>query len=185
MSASSDLDKIVNKIQGIKQFLLGGTDATAIGNTSDRLKVDASISSVTAAVSAAYSSKTRVVTLSNNISISSGGGYTTVYTYSGSGFLIGFNLEFNNTDIVVRLRIDGEVVFDGTSIGTYNGYLVTANDTGRRQGGSGIVTSSSTLDWSLKQPIRYGTSVTIDASTGGGLFTRTFNQGIIYLTKET
>lgn len=174
---------MINKLSN--STISGGTDGTTIGNSSDRLKVDASISAITSAVAASYSSKTRVIIQTDNINIATGGGYTTIYTYSGSGFLIGFNLEFNNTDVVVRLRVDGEIIFDGTSINALNGFIVSANSTDRRQSGSGIVTSSATLDWSLKLPIKYSSSVVIDASTGGGLFTRQFDQGIIYLTKET
>lgn len=180
-----DIYSIINKILGVKNFLLGGTDGTKIGNTSNRLLVDAQISALTSAISPSLSSKTRVVTITNSVNIPAGGGYTSVFSYTGSGVLVGFNVEFNNTDIVLRLRVDGEVIFDGTSISTYNSLLVTANSTDRRQMGSGIVTSSATIDWSLRLPLRYASSVVIDASTGGGLLTRTFNQGMIYLTKET
>lgn len=163
----------------------GATDGTLIGNVSDRMKVDASITSASGGVISSYSKKTRVEVLTTPISITSSSSYTTVYTRSGSGLLIGFNLEFNNTAIVVKIDCDGDVILDGTDIGAFNLFLVTANDTIRRQSGSGVVTSSSTIDWSLRNPIAYATSLTISARLTSGATARTFNQGIVYLTKET
>lgn len=117
------------------------------------------------------------------ITITSGGGYTTVYTYSGTGYLLGFNLEFNNTDCVVKVVVDGDTIMDGNSIATLNSLLVTANSTDRRQSGSGIITSSATIDFSFRFPIKYLTSLTISAATGAT--SRTFSQGMIYIVKDT
>lgn len=165
--------------------LVGNTDGTRIGNVGERLKTDTDFSGNALANSAAFTSKTRVIVLTSTINLASGS-YTNCYTYSGSGLLYGFNVEFNNASIIVRLQVDGEIIFDGVTISTLNGLLGTGNDAARRQAGTGIVTSSATIDWSLKQPIKYSSSVTISADANGGvLFSRTFTQGIVYLSKET
>lgn len=183
MPTTSDLNKTVNKVLGTKQYTVGGTDGTAIGNNSDRLKVDSAITSVTGTGS--ISSKLRIVPITSAVTLSTGS-YTTCYTYSGSGLLMGFNIEFNNVNVIPRLQIDGETIFDSTTISTYGSLLVTANDANRRQNGTGLVVSSSTLDFSFKVPIKYSSSITISADGNGGvLFSRQFSQGMIYLTKDT
>lgn len=165
--------------------LIGSTDSTKIGNVGDALKVSAAFTGSSIATAAAFTSKTRVVVLTTTVPLASGS-YTTVYSYSGSGLLYGFNAEFNNSGIIIRLQIDGETIFEAVTIGILNSLLATANDAARRQAGTGIVTSGNTLDWSLKQPIKYNSSIIISADAGGGgLFTRSFNQGIVYLSKET
>lgn len=185
MALSNDLNKIINKIMGLKQYLLGGTDGAAIGNTGDRLKVDANVTGLGTGITPAFTSKSRVVVLTSTVQLATGS-YTNCYTYSGSGLLYGFNVEFNNTSIIVRLQVDGETIFDGVTIATLNGLLGTGNDASRRQAGTGIVTSSATIDWSLKQPIKFNSNVTISADANGGvLLSRNFTQGIIYLSKET
>lgn len=175
---NSDIQRMINKILGMKVFLMGGSDATPVGNVGDALKVSSSTNDQP------LTSKLRCEILTSQIVLSAGV-YTNVYTYTGTGLLLGFNLEFNNTSVIVRLKIDGETVLDGVSLGTLNGLLGTANNTARYQNGSGIVTSSSAIDFSLRKAIRFATSVEIAAHPNGGLFTRTFTQGIVYITKET
>lgn len=163
--------------------ITGGTDGTAIGNASDRLKVD--IASVSGTVTASFSSKIRAEASFTTIALSTGS-FTNIYTYSGTGFLHGFNIEFNNASIIPRLQIDGETVFSAFSISQWNSLLGTGNDAARRQAGGGIVTSGSTIDFSMKQPIKFNSSVTISADANGGvLLSRNFTQGLFYISKET
>lgn len=162
-----------------------GIDSPIAVTNAGIVKVDANISTISGAVSTAFTPKTRVVFLTSPVALSSGS-YTNVYTYSGSGLIYGFNIEFNNTAVVVKVQIDGETIFDGVSIATMNGLIGTGNDAARRQAGTGIVTSSSTIDFSMKQPIKYSSNITISAdANGGGLLSRNFTQGIVYLSKET
>lgn len=184
MPAGSDLIKIVNRIMGSKSFLSGGTDGTTVGNTSDKLKVDATISGITGGVSSAFSSKLRIEPQVNGITLAANV-YTVVYTYTGSGLIIGFNLEFNNTNIIVRLKVDGETIMDTTTLATLNGLLATSNNAARYQAGHGIVTNSSTIDFSFRSPIKFTSSIEIAANANSGLFTRNFNQGIVYIQKDT
>lgn len=161
-----------------QQLALQSTD-------SGRLKVDATITGIGTNVVASYSSKIRAdIYTGPNIAVSSAVTYTTLYTYSGTGFLIGFNVEFNGVNVIVKLTIDSEIIFDGVDLSTFNGFLVTADAQYRRQLGSGIVTQSSSLDWSLKQPVSFLSNVTISARLSGGT-SKNYQQGIVYIDKVT
>lgn len=170
-----------NTIQKTLSTILG-SDGTQISNTGTRLNVSADITGSGVANAAAFTSKTRVVVQTSTINLANGS-YTNVFSYSGSGLLYGFNAEFNSTTPIVRLQIDGETIFDGNTIAILNGLIGTGNDAARRQAGTGIVTSASTIDWSLKQPIKYSSSVVLSADGNGS--SKTFTQGLFYLSKET
>lgn len=177
------IDTVVKLVRGIVG-LRGATTNTAIGNVGDRLKVDATLSSVSSGLVASYNSKVRADVLTTTVAITSAVTYTTIYTYTGTGFLIGFNNEFNGVNVILKLVVDGETIFDGTDLSTFNGFLVTADAQTRRQNGTGILTQSSSLDWSLKQPIAFATNITISARLSGGA-SRNFQQGIVYIAKVT
>lgn len=175
----------MNTLNGNTPFQLVGPDGTIIGNSSDRLKVETTISAITGSVSASYSSKTRVDLVTGSVNLSTGS-FTTCYNYSGSGFLLGFSAEFNNAGIIPRLRIDGEDVFTGQSLTTYGGFQVTSNSTDRRQIGSGMVINGANIDFSLRQPIRFTSSVNLAADANGGvILTRQMSQALFYIVKET
>lgn len=185
MSFTNDLLKMINKVMGVKQYTLGGTDATIIGNISDRLKVDASISSITGAVTAAFSSKTRVELVTTPVSLSTGS-FTNYYSYSGSGYIIGWSAEFNNAGVIPRFTIDGEHIITDNSISTLGGFQATSNSTDRRQNGSGIVVNGANIDFTLRQPIKFTSSISLSADANGGvLLTRQLTQALIYIIKET
>jgi len=155
------------------------------GVTGDRLKVDTTISSISGAVTASFSSKTRVDLVTTPVPLSTGS-YTTVYTYSGSGYLLGFSAEFNNAAVLFRLQVDGENIMTGQTLTTLGGFQSTSNSTDRRQSGSGIVINGANIDWSLKQPIKFNSSITIAADANGGiLFARQLTQALVYIIKET
>lgn len=162
---------------------LRNNSGTEVGTSASPLFIDASATTFLAAD--AFTSKTRVVVLTSAVTLATGS-CTNFFTYSGSGLFHGFNAEFNNAQVIVKLTVDGETIFDGASIATLNSLLVTGNDVARRQNGTGIVTSSATLDWSMKKPIKYSSNITICADANGGvLLSRSFSQGIVYLSKET
>lgn len=163
----------------------GGTDGAAIGNTGDRLKVDTSISSVTGAVTASFSSKARIDFVTTPVNLTTGS-YVTCYSYSGTGYLIGFSAEFNNTGILFRLQVDGENILTGQSFATLGGFQATTNTSDRRQNGQGIVVNGSNIDFSFRSPIRFTSNITIAADANGGvIFARQMSQAIIYIVKDT
>lgn len=165
--------------------LTGGTDGTLVGNVSDRLKVETTISGVTGAITSAFSSKTRVDFVTTPVNLTTGS-YVTCYSYSGSGYLIGFSAEFNNTSILFRYQVDGENILTGQSFATLGGFQATTNTSDRRQNGQGIVINGSNIDFSFRSPVRFTSNITISADANGGvLFARQMSQAIIYIVKET
>lgn len=143
------------------------------------------ISSVAATVAPNFSNKLKAEATVTPISVTSSVTYTTIYTYSGSGYFIGFNHEYNSTSIVIKLVIDGNTVFDGFDIGQYNSLAVTSNATTRYQAGQGIISSSSVFDFSFKYPIAYSSSVVISSRLTSGAVAKSFQQGIVYIQKDT
>lgn len=163
----------------------GGTDGTPIGNTSDRLKVDTTLSSITGAVTASFSSKTRVELVTTPVNLSTGS-FTNYYSYSGSGYIIGFSSEFNNAAIIPRFTVDGENIFTGNSLTTLGGFQATSNTTDRRMNGQGIVINGANIDVSFRQPVRFASTISLSADANGGvLLTRQLTQALIYIIKET
>lgn len=170
---------------GTLNTMVGGTDGTAIGNVSDRVKTSTDIASISGSISASFSSKTRMdlVTVAINLAT---GSFTNVYSYSGSGYLIGYSLEFNNAAIIPRMQVDGETVYTGQTLSALGAFTVTSNTTDRRQNGQGLVLNGSNLDFSFRSPIRFTSSVTLSADANGGvIFTRQLSQAVIYIVKET
>lgn len=165
--------------------IVGGTDATVIGNTGDRLKTDVQISSISGAVTASFSSKSRVDQVTTPVTLTTGS-YTTVYSYTGSGYLIGFSAEFNNTAILFRFQIDGETVITATSLATLGAFAATTNTSDRRQNGQGIIINGSNIDWSHRSPWKFSSSIVISADGNGGvLLSRQLSQALVYIIKET
>ena len=91
--------------------ILGDTDETRIGNVGDRLKVTniGGYGNLGATCPVA-SPKYRVKYSDVNVNVPAS--YATMYTYSGTGLLWGFKLDFNDDDTEVRLEIDGEEIFE-------------------------------------------------------------------------
>lgn len=143
-----------------------------------------SITAITGAVTGSYSSKLKVEPQTNAITLAANV-YTNVYTYSGTGFLLGFGLEVNNSAVIPRLIVDGDTVMDSNSFATLAGINTTANTNTRYQAGTGVIATTSILDFSFKLPIKFSTSIAIACAANSGLLTRTFNQGIVYIIKET
>jgi hypothetical protein len=131
-----------------------------------------------------FSSKLRQRLQTATISITSAVTYDTIFTRTGSGLFIGFNLEFAANRAVVKLQIDDDIILDGVDIATLNGFVFTGATMDKRQNGQGAVTSASVYDFSMRYPIEYKTSITISARLSGGAALN-FNQGVVYLTEET
>lgn len=160
----------------------GNTDDTYIGNVSDRLKVDANFSN---SVTGSYSSKARLDASLSSVTLSTGS-YTTIYNYSGTGYLIGFSVEFNNSSIIPRLQVDGETIFDTLTTSQWSSLQVTNNSTDRRQSGSGLVVSGANIDFSFRNPIKFTSGINIAADANGGVvLSRTATAYLVYIVKET
>lgn len=160
--------RIIQGLVGLK----GDTDGTKIGNTGDRLKVDA-ISSVPT-----ISNKLRIDLSSTSISVPSSN-FVTLYSYNGSGNFFGTLLEFNNGNIDVRLTIDGEVI-----------YTLNVNDVENAQidqdlyAGFIRANSSNYFESTFKTPIEYSASILIEAKKSSGV-TKQMEYIVTSLTKES
>lgn len=164
--------------------LKGATDGTLIGNTGSRLDTTAVISSITATVTGSLSPNFRIDQV-GAISLVTGS-YTTIYNYTGSGYIVGYSCEFNNAAILFRMQIDGQSVITNTSLTTLGGYQVTSNSTDRRQAGSGIVVNGANIDFSTRPPIRFTTSINLAAdANGGAALSHSLSQALIYIVKDT
>lgn len=129
-----------------------------------------------------FSSKTRIETFTTDVSLAAST-FTTIYTYTGSGSLIGFNFEFDGSATVVKLIIDGEVIFGTLTLHEYKGLLAATDNVTRYQAGEGIVGNDLFIDFSFRYPVKYNSTIVIQANPGASI--KKFKQGIIYLTKET
>lgn len=168
---------------------------TEVGTSTTPLRVDptgtttqpVNVSSITLSAGQVptFSNKLVCDITTTTISVTSSVTYTTIYTYTGSGLLVGYSHEYNNVAIIEKLVVDGNTVFDGVDISTLNGFLVTANTVDRRQNGQGLTTLSAAIDFSMRQPIRFTASVVISARLTSGAVAKTFSQGIVYIQKDT
>lgn len=103
------------------QRIEGGTDNTIIGNTGDRLRVEAAYSS--SIFPASWDKKLRYddMNASNggvarNTSIATSATWTTIYSYSGSGYIGGLLINVDTfTGWEFRLVVDGDVIYSFVS----------------------------------------------------------------------
>lgn len=179
MSGGITADSDINSIEG-------GTDGTTIGNVGDRLKVtdDGGSSSGTPGAPC-FSDKYR--SLFDGASLALTTSYQTRYTYSGSGKFVGFILAFSGSDLVVKLSIDSEVIFEvngedlsDVQIGTPLGSGPNSQPTA---GGPSWDTTSKKMSFVPTFPIAYDTEVKIEIKRIGNNID--VNRSIVTLTKET
>lgn len=159
----------------------GGTDGTVIGNTGDRLKVDASVVS---SIPPKISKKLRSVIDKTSQAIT-GSSFVTIFTYTGSGDFWSFIVATNQNGAQLRLEIDGEVILDGAASVTDIQFSLP-NATSQTFAGGHWCQSFTTggLAFSVPYPIAYTTNVVLKAKrdNNGNI---TVNQVQVNLTKET
>lgn len=160
------------------QGIRGATDGTEIGNTGDRLKVDATIASFT--VVQAFSDRMKNEYSGSTINLS-GAAYQNVYSYSGSGYLCSFVIQSSSDDLEMKLVVDGQTVFENITSKNLNDLDIRTLDPNYFFGGSG----AGTFFYSPTPfPIRYDTSVLLQARrvTGGSM---SINRYLMNIVKET
>jgi hypothetical protein len=184
------LQSILKVIRGIVK-LRGASDNTLIGNNGDRLKVDAAFTSATTTVPS-WSKKLRyeeMTTLSRGTSIATSTTWTTIYSYTGSGFLAGFlvNVEtFSGWEF--RFLVDGDTIFSLADTDITGDAIFDLDDiTDVNQSSLGLSKSSHdrlVFHAPLSSPIYFGTSVTVQIRrpTAGA---KKFQAGLVVLSKET
>lgn len=175
--------------------LQGGTDGTKIGNVSDTLKVVTTPSSATT-TTPSWSKKLRYVDMNvasggvaRATSIPNSASWTTIFSYSGSGYIAGalVNVETFSTGWEFRLTIDGDIVFqlldtDITGDAIYD--LDDVADVNEAYLGLSKGSHDRFL-WHapLSSPVYYATSVVIDIRRQAGA--KKFQAGLMILSKET
>jgi hypothetical protein len=170
-------------------ILRGGTDETDIGNIGDRLKVTGDNAGASGTPGCpVFSFKLRHIFDDAGTALTTT--YATVYTYTGSGKLIGFVLENDATgsiDVVTKLTIDGsDVVFELENKDVSDiQYPEGPGFSGMRSSAGGPMYnfSDKKLFYMPECPIAYETSVKIEAKTTSG--TADMVRHFINLTKET
>ena len=184
--------------------LAGNTDGTLVGNVGDRLKVDTIISPSSGTVPT-VSSKLRYL----DMNVANGGvaretsvtnaAFVTVFSYSGTGILMGFLINFEEKDKWnVRLIVDGEEIFNPTSgIGFTTKDFTDDKVWDLDDGGSPLSTSEGNLGVSMEEhdrfvwtspvgfPVRYTSSITIQLKRVAGEGAKKFNAGLVIMTKES
>ncbi len=104
--------------------------------------------------------------------------YQTRFSYSGSGKLIGYMIEVENTDTDIKLTIDSEVLFELK-------FIDLGNMTGNKEFSLGSLYTNATakrLIFLPECPIAYTTNITVELkeTTGKKVF-----RSMAVLTKET
>ena len=107
------------------------------------------------------------------------GTYKTLFTYSGSGKLMGFVLSFDGTEPQVRLTVDGDECFDLEITDVNDAQFKTGSIL---NGAGGPIVASSQFKFHPDFPIVYGSSVLIEALEASG---KKLLRSIVTLTQET
>jgi len=182
-----------NLVDGDDTVIKGATDQTHIGNIGDRLKVDASFS--TSSMSVSWSSKLRYVDM--NVTTGgiargtslSGGTWTQVYHYSGSGYIAGIiqNVETFATGWAFRLTVDGDVIYELTDIDITDDKIYDVDDVSdSNQSYLGISKGSHDrfiFHAPLGIPIHYSSSIKVEVKKDGGA--KKWRSGLIIHSKVT
>jgi len=172
--------------------LEGATDDTLIGNVGDRLKVDALLSVNDVTVSGGCpttSSKFRIVHSESSTPVTAN--YSTMYSYTGSGVLFGFILDYNSDFVRTKLTIDGtEVIFELTNdaiedMQSFAGAGCDDNDgSADLLGGFIKKTAGNKLNINFHCPIKYDSEVKVEAQRSGS-YDKSLERYLVFLTKET
>lgn len=194
MANTSDLYKIVNKILGLKQYILGGSDGTPIGNSTDRLRVEAALPSTGGVeVIPALNNKTQY----EDMNASTGGvarettigtSYTTIYSYSGTGLLYGFlvTLETDNK-WRVRVLIDGVDILgsDGIAIDDMDSSSLYGFNTTARPIHLGLDYDGKTFKFQGPMNYPFSFSSSIEIQVRRTTTSKKFRAGLITIHKES
>lgn len=134
-----------------------------------------------------FSKKYRVELSETDVTM--GSSYSTIYSYSGSGKFIGMVIEFNDEDVIVKVTIDSETIFelDIEDLNNFNFFGGGDDDDGgsvRSHCGLDGANKDKALHWCPPCPIQYDTEVKIEGKRNGGS-NKTMRRRIVTLTKET
>lgn len=161
--------------------LTNGQQASLQSTVDGKLKVDASFSVLGGQFVPTITNKLRVRYAVGNVNVPAA--YTTIYTRSGTGLFFGFQTDFNSANVRLRLTIDGGQIFEIT-VATLK--LFQFNDTSatRMQMGGWWTTIGNTVDFSMRFPIPYTSTILIEMQRSDGV-DHTMSQYMVILTEDT
>ncbi|MDZ4810747.1 MAG: hypothetical protein SGI96_21130 [Bacteroidota bacterium] len=107
--------------------------------------------------------------------------YTTMFTRLGVGLFFGFQASFNHAEIIMKLTLDGGVVFE-LNLNDIRQFKFNDTTTTRTQMGGFLTTIGNVLDFSSKFAIPYSTDLTIEMKSVTG--TRKNTNWIVFLTED-
>lgn len=183
-----------NLLDGNDTAIKGGSDGSIIGNVNDSLKVVATFSSTGTSIPA-WSKKLRYEDMNATtggiarLTSLSGGTWTQVYYYAGSGFIAGLigNIETFATGWGFRLTIDGDIIYTLLDTDISTDQVYDLDDIGDfNQSWLGISKGShDRFVWHppLGSPLYYGSSIKFEVRKNGGA--KKWQAGLIILSKET
>ena len=175
--------------------IIGATNGTEIGNVHDRLKVDMQLSSQTSTVPS-WSKNLRYIDMNassggiaRSTSIAASATWTTIYSYSGSGFVAGLIINVETfAGWEFRLLIDGEVIFDMLDSDITGDTVYDFDDfTDVNQAYLGISKGSHDrflFHSPMNSPIYYSSSVQVQIRRPTAA-AKKFQSGLMILSKET
>ena len=160
-------------------------DGQLIGAAGDRLKVDAQFGSNPGNPGCPIGSqKQRIIYSDSDITMPAS--YSTIYSYSGSGVIQGFLIDFNSDNVDVRLTLDStEEIFE-LNVDDID----DIQPSGGEDGGPPMMChilrrhSGSRFEVCFPCPLPFDSDLLIEGrrSSGGN---KTMDQYVIFLTQET
>jgi hypothetical protein len=134
------------------------------------------------------SDKLKIEYSGSNITMSSG--YNDIYSYTGSGKLYGFALDFNSDSVRVKLTVDGNQVF-ALTLDEVEGMQAFSSsgcddNSGTAEGICNMIkkASGNRLYFCPPCPIEYNTSVLIEGQRSGSS-NKYLDKKMVFLTKES
>lgn len=180
-------DRDSTKVKGVDS---GGTDReiTAIQDGSIwRLAMDNPVEVTATPGCPVFSSKYRVVSDKTGATLNTST-YSTVYSYSGTGKFVGFVADFSASNVIIKFTIDSDVIFDLDADDIVNiMYPEGPGASGMRSTAGGPIYNAADkkIFFTPDCPIKYGTTVKIEAKASSGTPTVTWDAVMVTLTKET
>lgn len=163
-----------------------GADDTIIGQVGDRLKVDSQITGVlqtTNGINCAVENP-RIIASETSITIvNQNSPHTVIYSYTGSGKLFGFTLEYTNYNINCKVVVDGSELFDiDCSI------LRNMFSGGTEKNIMSWITYDRSFDlfhFKPRDPFIYASSISIECRANNNNSGREVTSNFVELTKES
>lgn len=180
-SDTTDLNDFINNFQAAGNTKVDLNTYTA----TSRLKVDAEIPSEGTPGVAVKTKKFRILFDDTGITVPTA--YATLYSYTGSGKFFGGTFDFNSSNVIVKLEIDSELIFelDLNDVDDMQSFMADEDSLGFQNTCFVSLTSGNRFNIDFcKCPIKYETDIVVSAKKASGS-DKTQTRQLVYLSKET